>query len=98
MRVSSWLIFHARRPILRQETPRGGAASLENRQSNRAIESPGSGRSLLQLGDKLFLWRHADELADDLAALEEDDRRDRADAELHRGVLVRVGVDLADLH
>src|SRR3954464_1439510 len=44
----------------------------------------------------LFL-AEADELLRDLAVLEEDHGRDRADAVLHRHLAVAVGVDLADL-
>ncbi len=47
---------------------------------------------------KVRLEKPADTLVNDFAAFEDEQRRDAADAEAHRGLLVLVGVQLADLH
>src|SRR4051812_16467162 len=45
---------------------------------------------------EVFLRSQAHELLGDLPLVEKDDRRDRGDAELHRGAAVGVRVHLAD--
>ena len=46
----------------------------------------------------MILVGQADDRFDDLAALEDENRRNAADAELRRGVRVLVHVELADRH
>src|SRR5689334_14499536 len=57
-----------------------------------------SGRVLLELGLDARLRMRADDLVDDLSALEEQEHRDRADVEARGRLAVRIDVELRDLH
>src|SRR5689334_16112330 len=52
----------------------------------------------VQRGLEFVFLLQADKFLRDLTVLEEDYRRDRVDAVLHRDLAVGVGVHLADLH